>query len=135
VEVDERGVGRKPGDDEGPPGGVSGERAGVRSYLDDPSQPSEDVLAEGERSVASSGYGVDREEALAQVARLRVALESTLVLLERARRLVRYATAMVRSPACQGPKQAETVEAAVRAAQVYETSREAPARAKGGGAA
>ena len=100
----------------------------IRAYLDDPAESVDALLADVERLVRAEGEGDDQEEALAQVARLRVALESTPVLLERTRKLVRYATAMVRSPACQGPEQAEAADAAVRAAQVYESSREALAR-------
>ena len=101
----------------------------VRAWLDEPARPVADLLAEVQQVVVGSApAGEDQEEALAQLARLRGSLESTPVLLERARKLVRYATVMVRSPRCQDPEQTEAAADAMRAAQVYESSREALAR-------
>jgi hypothetical protein len=103
----------------------------IREYIADPTRPLGDVLSEieaGVRRHMTEDLGMpeeEQEDALAQVARLRTALESTPVLLERARKLIRYATAMVKSPACRGAEQAEAADAVTRATQIFEASREA----------
>ena len=62
-------------------------------------------------------------EARRQIGLLRTSLTSTPATMERARRLIRYATAMAQSPLCRGREQTEAVEAVRRAAEAYEDAR------------
>ena len=65
------------------------------------------------------------KEARRQLGLLRESLSSTPAVMERARKLIRYAASMVRSPMCKGPEQKEALDAVGRATQAYETAREA----------
>ena len=65
------------------------------------------------------------KEARRQLGLLRESLSSTPAVMERARKLIRYAASMVRSPMCKGPEQREALDAVGRATQAYETAREA----------
>ena len=62
-------------------------------------------------------------EARRQIELLRTTLTSTPAVMERARRLIRYATAMADSPKCRGPERDEALEAVRRAADAYEEAR------------
>ena len=62
-------------------------------------------------------------EARRQIELLRTTLTSTPAVMERARRLIRYATAMADSPKCRGPERDEALEAVRRAADAYEDAR------------
>ena len=62
-------------------------------------------------------------EARRQLELLHASLTSTPAVMERARRLIRYATAMADSPKCRGPERDEALEAVRRAADAYEDAR------------
>ena len=65
------------------------------------------------------------KEARRQLGLLRDSLSGTPAVMERARRLIRYATSMAQSPLCKGRDRTEALDAAGRAAQTYESAREA----------
>jgi len=107
-----------------------GER--VRGYAGHPDHPLDDFMAEldGELKAAERLHDPDPDAAVYKEARrqlglLRETLTSTPAMMERARRLVRYAASMVQSPMCKGPEQREALDAVGRATQAYETAREA----------
>ena len=64
-------------------------------------------------------------EAQRQITLLQTSLTSTPAMMERARKLIRYASSMAQSPLCKGQDQREAVEAARRAAESYEEARAA----------
>lgn len=64
-------------------------------------------------------------EAQRQIELLQASLTSTPAMMERARKLIRYASSMVQSPRCKGRDQKEAVEAVERATEAYEEARAA----------
>ncbi|MCB9686024.1 MAG: hypothetical protein H6738_24500 [Alphaproteobacteria bacterium] len=64
-------------------------------------------------------------EAQRQIELLQASLTSTPAMMERARKLIRYASSMVKSPKCKGRDQKEAVEAVQRATEAYEEARTA----------
>jgi len=64
-------------------------------------------------------------EAQRQIELLQASLTSTPAKMERARKLIRYASSMAQSPLCKGRDQRQVVEAARRAAEAYEEARAA----------
>lgn len=64
-------------------------------------------------------------EAQRQIELLQASLTSTPAMMERARKLIRYASSMVQSPKCKGRDQKEAVEAVERATEAYEEARAA----------
>jgi len=64
-------------------------------------------------------------EAQRQIELLQASLTSTPAKMERARKLIRYASSMAQSPLCKGRDQRQAVEAARRAAEAYEEARAA----------
>ena len=104
----------------------------IRSYRAGPDQPQEDFLTElgtmltdelADQGLPSTGQVA--KDARLELDELRATLNSTPVLMERARHLVQYATRMVQSPLCKGREQKEAVESIQRAAQAYEDARTA----------
>jgi hypothetical protein len=69
-----------------------------------------------------------RQDALVQITRLHEGWKTAPALLERARRLVRYAARMSESKLCRGREQREAVEAVKRAVESYGEAREAIGR-------
>jgi hypothetical protein len=69
-----------------------------------------------------------RQDALVQITRLHDGWKTAPALLERARRLVRYAARMSESELCRGHDQREAVEAVQRAVQSYGEARDAIGR-------
>ena len=65
------------------------------------------------------------EKAEHQLVVLRKSLRTAPAMMERARRLIRYAGSMVQSPLCKGRDRKEAVEAVHRATQAYEEARAA----------
>jgi len=59
------------------------------------------------------------------MALLQTSLTNTPAMMERARKLIRYASSMAQSPLCKGRDQHEAVDAARRAAEAYEEARSA----------
>ena len=72
----------------------------------------------------------DEKEALAQLDRLREGWLEAPQLMERARKLIRYATRLAESPLCKGKEKREAAEAAGRAVEAYEAARTAIAEGK-----
>jgi len=64
-------------------------------------------------------------EAQRQIELLQASLTSTPAMMERARKLIRYASSMAQSPKCKGRDQAEALEAVQRASEAYEEARTA----------
>lgn len=69
-----------------------------------------------------------KQDALGQISRLHEGWRTAPALLERARRLVRYAARMSESDLCRGREREEAVGAVQRAVQSYEEARDAIAR-------
>jgi len=70
------------------------------------------------------------KEARRQIALLRESLTSTPALMERARKLIRYAASLADSPLCKGREQQEAIVAIERATRSYEEARDAILRTR-----
>ncbi|MFH1467824.1 MAG: hypothetical protein ABIO70_25795 [Pseudomonadota bacterium] len=96
----------------------------VAGYDGGPDRPLDTFVAELREALGFEDLGADdRAEAKAAIDRLKAGLLEAPQLMERARRLVLYATRMVQSPLCRGKEQREAAEAIKRAAQAYEEAR------------
>jgi hypothetical protein len=103
----------------------------IRTYDGSPDRPLDafidglkaDVRAEGLDAAAQTA-------ALGELDRLREGLMEAPQLMERARKLIRYAAVMAESKLCQGKEKREANEAAKRAVQAYEDARAAIAKGR-----
>jgi hypothetical protein len=98
----------------------------LRDYLARPERTLDSLIAEL-RDVLDGSELADEErlEAALRLDLLEASLRSAPVLMERARKLIRYAVTMTRSPLCQGKEQREAAEAAKRAVDSYDKARSA----------
>lgn len=101
----------------------------INDFDGSPGYTPSQLLADLERDLKGSGLrGRQPElhaEATGRLTLLRSSLESTPALMERARKLIRYATTMARSPRCRGRDRDEALEAIERAITAYDSAREA----------
>ena len=109
--------------------GLDDLRDAISNYDGGPDRPL-DAFVQGlrDRVQASDLDEPTRQDALVQIARLHDGWKTAPALLERARRLIRYAARMSESTLCRGQAQQEAAEAVRRAIQSYGEAREAIAR-------
>jgi len=110
--------------------GFQGIGEAILDYAHDPTYPVDEFLADVRKDLKAAETVHDDDpdpklyaEARDKLAELSVALESAPVLLERARKLIRYARSMARSPLCQGAEQKAALKAVDEARAVYEKTR------------
>ena len=111
--------------------GWQGIGEGITDYADDPTYPLGEFLDNVRKDLRASETVHDDDpdpklyaEAREKIAALHTALLSAPVLLERARKLIRYARAMARSPLCRGREQKAALQAVEEAGKAYEAARE-----------
>lgn len=103
----------------------------IRAYDGSPDRPVEGFVEELKADVRAEGLETAVEaEALAQLDRLREGWLEAPQLMERARKLIRYATRLAESPLCKGKEKREAVEAIARAVEGFEGARTAIAEGK-----
>ena len=102
----------------------------IIEHAEDPTYPVGELLSDVKKDLqaAETVHDDDPDPALYAEARsklvtLRQGLESAPVLLERARRLIRYARSMARSPLCKGAEQKAALAAIEEARKAYEATR------------
>jgi len=103
----------------------------IRGYDGGPDRPL-DAFVDGLKAEVR-GEGMDapiEKEAIAQLDRLREGWLEAPQLMERARKLIRYATRLAESPMCKGKEKREAAEAIARAVEGYEGARTAIAEGK-----
>ena len=103
----------------------------IIEYAEDPTHPVDELLSDIKKDLRSSETVHDDDpdpelyaEARRKLVTLGQALESAPVLLERARRLIRHARSMARSPLCRGAEQKAALAAIDEARRSYEATRE-----------
>ena len=103
----------------------------IRAYDGGPDRPLDAFIDGLKADVKGEGMEPsDEKEALAQLDRLREGWTEAPQLMERARKLIRYATRLAESPLCKGKEKREAAEAAGRAVEAYEAARSAIAEGK-----
>ncbi len=96
----------------------------IREYDGSPDRPLEAFIDGLKGDVRSEGLAAaDQQEAVAWLDKLRAGWMEAPQLMERARRLIRYAAVMAESKLCQGKEQREAVDAIQRAIQAYDDAR------------
>ena len=103
----------------------------IIEYAEDPTYPIHEFLSDVKKDLRASETVHDDDpdpqlyaEARRKLVTLGQALESAPILLERARRLIRYARSMARSPLCQGAEQKAALKAVDEARRSYEATRD-----------
>ena len=102
----------------------------IIEYAEDPTYPVHEFLSDVKKDLRAAETVHDDDpdpklyaEARDKLVTLRQALESAPLLLERARRLIRYARSMARPPLCQGAEQKAALKAIEDARKAYEATR------------
>jgi len=102
----------------------------IIEYAHDPTLPVDELLSDVKKDLRAAETVHDDDpdpelyaEARRKLVTLRQGLESAPLLLERARRLIRYARSMASSPLCQGAEQKAALAAIGEARKVYEATR------------
>ncbi len=96
----------------------------VRAYDGSPDQPLDAFIDGLQAGVRGEGLlAKAQQQALARVDQLRTGWLEAPQLMERARKLIRYAAVMVNSKLCRGKEKREAVEAVQRAVQAYDVAR------------
>ena len=103
----------------------------VRAYDGGPDRPLDAFINGLKADVHGEGMDTPTEkEALAQLDRLGEGWLEAPQLMERARKLIRYATRLAESPMCKGKEKREAAEAIARAVEGYEGARAVIAEGK-----
>jgi len=109
--------------------GLDGVAQVIADYDGRPGYSVEQLMADLDRELVTADLrrrhpGV-QAEATGKLTLLRSSLESAPAIMERARKLIRYAVSMARSPRCQGEDRREALDAIQRAVAAYDDARQA----------
>ncbi len=103
----------------------------IIEYAEAPTYPAHEFLSDVKKDLRAAETVHDDDpdpelyaEARRKLVTLQQALESAPILLERARRLIRYARSMAKSPLCQGAEQKVALKAVDEARKAYEATRD-----------
>jgi len=98
----------------------------INAYDGGPDRPLDAFIDGLKADVRSESLDAPTEkDALAQLDRLNAGWLEAPQLMERARKLIRYATRLAESPLCKGKEKREAADAAARAVEAYESARTA----------